>query len=115
MLTENINFKNFLIKSKNYNIKNIYKNMMRNYHNGQLKPLLCLSKDYKYSYDHKLIKKYKNYSNFRIIGMGGSILGSEAIYKFLKHKIKKKFFFLNNLDKKLFLSKKKRYSQHNYF
>ena len=31
--------------------------------------------------------------------MGGSILGAEAIYQFLKHKIKKNFFFLNNLEK----------------
>ena len=30
--------------------------------------------------------------------MGGSILGAEAIYFFLKRKIKKKFIFLNNLD-----------------
>jgi len=29
--------------------------------------------------------------------MGGSILGSEAIYQFLRHKIKKKFIFINNL------------------
>ena len=30
--------------------------------------------------------------------MGGSILGSEAIYNFLKPKIKKKLIFLNNLN-----------------
>ena len=30
--------------------------------------------------------------------MGGSILGSEAIYQFLNHKIKKKFQFINNLN-----------------
>ena len=30
--------------------------------------------------------------------MGGSILGAEAIYFFLKRKIKKKFIFLNNLN-----------------
>ena len=30
--------------------------------------------------------------------MGGSILGAEAIYDFLKHKIKKKFFFFDNLQ-----------------
>ena len=30
--------------------------------------------------------------------MGGSILGSEAIYNFLKHKINKKFNFYNNLN-----------------
>ena len=29
--------------------------------------------------------------------MGGSILGSEAIYNFLKHKINKKFNFYNTL------------------
>ena len=30
--------------------------------------------------------------------MGGSILGAEAIYDFLKHKAKKKFYFYNNLQ-----------------
>ena len=108
MLTKNIKFKKFIIKSKNYNTKSIYKNMIRNYRNGHLKLLSCLSKNYKYSYDKKLIKKYKKYLNFRIIGMGGSILGAEAIYQFLKHKIKKNFFFLNNLEKKFNLLKKEK-------
>ena len=108
MLTKNIQFKKFIIKSKNYNTKSIYKNMIRNYRNGHLKLLSCLSKNYKYSYDKKLIKKYKKYLNFRIIGMGGSILGAEAIYQFLKHKIKKNFFFLNNLEKKFNLLKKEK-------
>ena len=41
--------------------------------------------------------------------MGGSILGAEAIYYFLKKKIKKKFIFLNNLeeDKIVNLKRKK--------
>ena len=108
MLTKNIKFKKFIIKSKNYYTKSIYKNMIRNYRNGHLKLLSCLSKNYKYSYDKKLIKKYKKYLNFRIIGMGGSILGAEAIYQFLKHKIKKNFFFLNNLEKKFNLLKKEK-------
>ena len=30
--------------------------------------------------------------------MGGSSLGAQAIYSFLKHKIKKRISFLNNLD-----------------
>ena len=29
--------------------------------------------------------------------MGGSILGAESIYNFLKYKIKKNFYFINNL------------------
>ena len=33
--------------------------------------------------------------------MGGSILGAEAIYQFLSHKIKKKFIFINNLNSKI--------------
>ena len=32
--------------------------------------------------------------------MGGSILGAKAIYSFLKDKIKKKFFFQDNLSEK---------------
>jgi len=32
--------------------------------------------------------------------MGGSILGAKALYSFLKRKIKKKFFFLDNLSEK---------------
>ena len=36
--------------------------------------------------------------------MGGSILGSKALYSFLKHKIKKNFIFIDNLDFKLLKS-----------
>ncbi len=32
--------------------------------------------------------------------MGGSILGTKALYSFLKRKIKKNFFFLDNLSEK---------------
>ena len=34
--------------------------------------------------------------------MGGSILGTETIYAFLKHKIKKKFSFINNCGVKYY-------------
>ena len=40
--------------------------------------------------------------------MGGSILGSEAIYSFLKKKIKKNFLFISNLQNDLNLKKDKR-------
>ena len=39
--------------------------------------------------------------------MGGSSLGIEAIYNFLSFKIKKKFYFYNNIDSNKFLKKKK--------
>ncbi len=38
--------------------------------------------------------------------MGGSILGTKAIYQFLNHKIKKKFFFIDNLKSKFNFKKK---------
>ena len=91
MLTKNINFKSFLIKSKNKNIKKIFYNLKKDYILGKEKMLTSLSDDYRYGFGKKLIKKYKKFNNFRIIGMGGSILGAEAIYDFLKHKVKKNF------------------------
>ena len=36
-------------------------------------------------------------TNFRIIGIGGSILGFKAIYNFLYHKVKRKVEFVDNL------------------
>ena len=96
MLTKNIDFKNFSSKKKN-NIKNIFNDIKKNYFLGKEKLLLTLSDQYEYSIDFKKIFKLKKFSIYRIIGMGGSVLGAEAIYNFLKFKIKKKFIFLNNL------------------
>ena len=106
MLTKNIRFSNFIIKSKNFNIRKIFENLKRNYYKGQLKILLSLSENYNYSFDKKLINKYKNSSNFRVIGMGGSILGTQAIYYFLKDKIKKNFSFTDNLQNQVNENKK---------
>ena len=108
MLTKNIKFKNFLVKSKNLKIKKIFKNLKKNFLLGNEKLLLSLSENYQYSFDKKLINKHKKFFNFRLIGMGGSILGAEAIYQFLKHKIKKNFFFFSNLENKLNLKKNKK-------
>ena len=96
MLTKNINFNNFPYKKKN-NIKNIFNDIKKKYFLGKEQLLLSLSDRYKYSFDLKKISKLKKFSIYRIIGMGGSVLGAEAIYNFLKFKIKKKFIFLNNL------------------
>ena len=93
MLTSNIKFKNFKnIKSKK--IKNFKKEKWFN----EIKLLGSLKKNYKYSYSKNQINKLKKAKNYRLIGMGGSTLGAETIYQFLKHKIKKKFIFINNLN-----------------
>ena len=46
----------------------------------------------------KDIKKFKKYKKIVLIGMGGSILGSKAIYSFFKKKIKIQVHFFDNLD-----------------
>ena len=48
----------------------------------------------------KNFKKFKNFKKIIVIGMGGSILGSQAVYSFLNSKIKKDFLFIDNLDQK---------------
>ena len=100
MLTRNIKFVNFDKKYSRGNFGAIKKfkkiNFIKEY-----KLLISLSKKYKYSYSFKDIKKFKKKSIFRLIGMGGSILGSEAIYQFLQHRINKKFIFINNLKSNL--------------
>ena len=68
-----------------------------------------MAKNYINSYDKKLLNKYKKFLNFRVIGMGGSILGTQAIYDFLGYKIKKKFQFINNLDSSLKNKTKEKY------
>ena len=103
MLTKNIEFKNFDHKAKNVKIKKIFQNIKNDVLNKKNKLLLSLSEKYEFSFNFNKLKKYKKFNSYKIIGMGGSSLGAEAIYSFLKFKIKKNFFFLNNLE----LNKKK--------
>ena len=87
-------FRNFLNIKKNKIIKKDFLNLLKN----QPQLFETLKPKYKYSYSKKAIKKYKKFSNIRIIGMCGSTLGTIAIYDFLKKKIKKKLTFVNNLN-----------------
>ena len=81
MLTKNINFKNFLIKSNSLKVNKNLKLLLRQ----NLNLINSFKASYQYSYKKKLVSKLKKFSNIRIIGMGGSILGSRSIYSFLKH------------------------------
>ena len=109
MLSRNIKFKNFSTKSKSLSISRSFNVLKNDYFKKKLKILLSLSKNYKYSYNKKIVHKYKKFQNFKIIGMGGSILGPKAIYQFLNHKIKKNFFFVDNLQTTLDVHKKKNF------
>ena len=96
MLTSGIKFKNF--KSQ-YNLVKVKKNLKSIILNKS-EVVKSLTKNYNYSFKLKNLKKYQRFNNFRIIGMGGSTLGTQTIYEFLKHKIKKNFIFVDNLQNK---------------
>ncbi len=66
--------------------------------NNDKKLLNILSKDYRFNFNFNDLKNFKKYNTIAVIGMGGSILGTEAIYNFLIKKIKKKVYFFDNLD-----------------
>ena len=71
--------------------------------------LHSLSKKFTFSFKFKELNKFKKFKTLVIIGMGGSILGAEALYFFFKKKIKKDFIFLNDIDEdKLKLIKKEK-------
>ena len=106
MITKNIIFKNFNLKLNNNKVKKNLKLLLKE------KNIIIesLSPKYKNYYNKKTIKKFKDYLNVRIIGMGGSVLGAKSIYEFLKHKIKKKFSFIDNLNTNKELSNLKKRS-----
>ena len=96
MLTSRIKFTNFQIIKKN-KISLSRSFFQPNNLLSKFPILKTLSSNYKYSFNKKVIKRLNRYSTFRLIGMGGSTLGAEAIYQFLQNKRKKKFIFINNL------------------
>ena len=94
MLTSRINFINFKQQKKNKKIKQLLNETLKN----RNEVVQSLDKNYKNSYNINKLRKFKTSKNFKIIGMGGSTLGAQAIYDFLKPKIKKNFEFIDNLQ-----------------
>ena len=94
MLTRNIDFKNFKIKKNPQKVKKELKKLLKE--NNEV--IKSLRKTYKNSYSRKLVNKYNKGSNYTVIGMGGSTLGTQTIYDFLGKKIKKNFLFVDNLQ-----------------
>ena len=102
MVSKNIKLKNFNFKINNGRIKKDLKILLKE--DNEI--INSLRPSYKYRYDKKLIDKYKKNFFLSIIGMGGSILGTKAIYDFLRNKIKKKIIFHDNLESNLRVEKK---------
>jgi glucose-6-phosphate isomerase len=95
ILKKNINKKSVKKLSKDF--KKIIKKIKENTENSN-NSLNVLSDDYKFNFKIKDLKKFNKFNSLAIVGMGGSILGSEAIYKFLREKIKKKVYFFNDIN-----------------
>ena len=104
MLTSGIRLLNFKKKSKSGKIKQHLNSILKD----QNEVIKSLTSQYKNSYKIKNLKKYKNSSNFKVIGMGGSVLGTKTIYDFLGNKIKKNFIFIDNIKNKQRVNKKKK-------
>ena len=93
--TKNLKFLNFKKKIFSSVVKNELKLLLGDKENEVINSLKL---SYKYSYSNKFLNKFRNkFSSIRLIGMGGSILGTKAIYSFLNSQIKKKIFFFDNL------------------
>ena len=101
------NFKNKSLKILSKKFDNIFLQVKRDIKNNR-KTINVLNNKFKFNFNIKDLKKFKNFKTVTIIGMGGSILGSEAIYNFLKSKLKKKIYFFNDLDESKIIELKKK-------
>ena len=117
MNNNNLTLKNNLYFNKkissfhklNKKFDKIYTNLKREIKNKN-KTLNVLDDKFKLNFRLKDLSKYKKFKTIVIIGMGGSILGANAIYDFFRFTIKKKVYFFDDLDEnKLSLLKKKEY------
>ena len=100
-MSKNIVYKNFIqndylnghLKKK---LKNSYSNIFKDTINkieDNNDMLYSFNNEFKFNFKTKDLQKFKKYKTIAVIGMGGSVLGSEAIYSYLKKKIKKMFIF----------------------
>ena len=98
MISKNVILKNFKVKNIKTSTNSIIKKNISKEIKNRKNLLNSLSRSYKYSYNKKDLSSLKNFKEINLIGMGGSTLGTEAIYSFLNQKVKKKINFFNNLD-----------------
>ena len=107
MFSKNIKFQNYKFTKIDKTSKKVKKDLSL-FLKENSAILQSLGTNYKNSYNKNLILKLKKFVHIRIIGMGGSTLGAESIYNFLKHKIKKKLTFYDNLTPNLKILPKKK-------
>ena len=105
ILKKNINFESFIPENtfQNNNILNKEKieNLIKKTKEkikDHKNVFYSFSKDFKMNFNFAELKRYKKFKRIIIIGLGGSILGTQATNCFLKKQIKKELIFVNNLE-----------------
>ncbi len=106
MFSKSIKIKHFSLKNKTQSSKNYFLSLLKRLIKSDNHILSSMKDNYKDSYSKKLIVDLKKYNNINLIGMGGSSLGTKAIYNFLKPK--KKFNFIDNFSNFTFIQKDKK-------
>jgi len=111
LITKNYIKHNFINKKKIIKLSKNFTKIIEKVKNDiqdQEKTLNVLSKNYNFNFKIKDLQKFKKFKIVVVIGMGGSILGAEAINTFFEEKIKKKFYFFDDLRSKKILDLKKK-------
>lgn len=102
----NINKKNISNKYfKNFN--KVFEQLKKDFKDDK-KTINVLDKKYDSKFKLQSLNKFKKFKKIAIIGMGGSILGTQAIHNFLYKKINKKVYFFDNIDEEQLLRFKKK-------
>ena len=116
MIKKNITIKNLIQKKYinkrqsiilNKKFDKVLENILFNLSNFE-KTINVLSNNFKLNFKVKDLKRFKKFDEIVIIGIGGSALGSEAIYNFFEGKIKKKIYFLNDINSDSIIKLKKK-------
>ena len=96
--TINTNYfnKNSYLEDKK-ELKKIFTNIYNNL-DHEKNTFHMLSEKFILDFNKLELKRFTKYNSVILIGMGGSALGAQAIYSFLKKKIQKDFIFVDNLD-----------------
>ncbi len=108
-LNNSIEFKNLKISSKSKLAKKfdrVFSNIKKDFKNTK-KTLNILDNKFKFNFKKTDLKKFRKFKTIAIVGMGGSVLGAEAMYNFFGSKIKKKFYFFDDLNENKLLEFKR--------
>ncbi len=104
-----IEFKNLKISSKSKSAKKfdrVFSNIKTDLKNSK-KTLNILDNKFKFNFKITDLNKFKKFKTIAIVGMGGSVLGAEAMYNFFGSKIKKKIYFFDDLNENKLLEFRK--------